>query len=79
MKGFVITLSKPDEKLRDTCWGYWTFAPTEEEAWYRLMGHEVAEIERPHKIQIWKDRGYIAKEATLIIGPLAQMVRAGNS
>ena len=76
MKGFAITLSKPDEKLRDTCWG---FAPTEEEAWYRLMGHEVAEIERPHKIQIWKDRGYIAKEATLIIGPLAQMVRAGNS
>ena len=67
MKGYIITSPKPDGNLYDTCWGYWTFSPTEEEAWYRLMGHEVAEIERPHIIQIWKNRGYIAKEATLII------------
>jgi hypothetical protein len=65
IKGFVIVPpGEPDWKL-----GYWTFAPTAGEAWYRKLGHEVADIERPHRIQRWHDRGYRLREATLTIHP----------
>ena len=49
--------------------GYWTFAPTAQEAWYRKLGHEVPDMERPHRIQAWHDRGHRLREATLTIYP----------
>jgi hypothetical protein len=63
IKGFVIV------PPGDAAWklGYWTFAPTAGEAWYRKLGHEVHDIERPTRIQRWHDRGYRLREATLTI------------
>ena len=65
IKGFLIV--QPGEHA----WrlGYWTFAPTAGEAWYRKLGHEVHDIERPTRIQKWHDRGYRLREATLTIHP----------
>jgi len=65
IKGFVIV--PPGENAWQL--GYWTFAPTAGEAWYRKLGHEVADIERPRRIQAWHDRGHRLREATLIIHP----------
>jgi hypothetical protein len=65
IKGFVIV--PPGENAWQL--GYWTFAPTAGEAWYRKLGHEVADIERPYRIQKWHDRGYRLREATLTIHP----------
>jgi hypothetical protein len=65
IKGFVIV------PPGDAAWklGYWTFAPTAGEAWYRKLGHEVADIERPRRIQAWHDKGHRLREATLTIHP----------
>jgi len=65
MKGFVI--SHPDPKMREHCWGCWTFAPTASEAWLRWMGHEHHDIDRPHLIQKWHDKGYRVREAELTV------------
>jgi len=67
IKGFVIV--PPDDRDPDRNLGYWTFAPTAGEAWYRKLGHEVADIERPTRIQRWHDKGYRLREATLTIYP----------
>ena len=63
IKGFVIV------PPGDTSYalGYWTFAPTATEAWYRKLGHEVPDMERPYRIQTWHDRGHRLREATLTI------------
>ena len=58
IKGFVIV--PPGENAWKL--GYWTFAPTVGEAWYRKLGHEVADIERPRRIQAWHDKGYRLRE-----------------
>lgn len=65
IKGFVIV--PPVDRDPDCQSGYWTFAPTAGEAWYRKLGHEVADIERPTRIQRWHDIGYRLREATLTI------------
>ena len=65
IKGFVIV--PPGDAAYAL--GYWTFAPTATEAWYRKLGHEVPDMERPHRIQAWHDRGHRLREATLTIHP----------
>ena len=65
IKGFVIV--PPGDAAYAL--GYWTFAPTASEAWYRKLGHEVHDIERPRRIQAWHDRGHRLREATLTIHP----------
>jgi hypothetical protein len=58
--------------------GYWTFAPTASEAWYRKLGHEVPDIERPYRIQAWHDRGHRLREATLTIHPGEDEIEAND-
>jgi hypothetical protein len=65
IKGFVIV--PPGDAAYAL--GYWTFAPTATEAWYRKLGHEVPDMERPYRIQAWHDRGHRLREATLTIYP----------
>lgn len=74
IKGFVIV------PPGDAAWklGYWTFAPTASEAWYRKLGYEVHDIERPHRIQAWHDKGYRLREATLTIHPGEDEIEATN-
>ena len=74
IKGFVIV--PPGENAWKL--GYWTFAPTVGEAWYRKLGHEVADIERPRRIQAWHDKGYRLREATLTIHPGEDEIEATN-
>jgi hypothetical protein len=54
IKGFVVV------PPGDAAWklGYWTFAPTAGEAWFRKIGYEVHDIERPRMIQAWHDKGH---------------------
>ena len=85
IKGFVIVppsdaQSPAPGTANDAAWklGYWTFAPTAGEAWYRKLGHEVADIERPRRIQAWHDRGYRLREATLTIHPGEDEIEATN-
>jgi len=71
IKGFVI-VPPGDARRRGNesyALGYWTFAPTAQEAWYRKLGHEVPDMERPHHIQAWHNRGHRLREATLTIHP----------
>ena len=63
IKGFIIV--PPGDAVYAL--GYWTFAPNASEAWYRKLGHEVPDIERPYRIQQWHDRGHRLREATLTI------------
>jgi len=63
IKGFVIV--PPGENSWKL--GYWTFAPTAGEAWFRKIGYEVHDFERPRMIQAWHNKGHRLREATLII------------
>lgn len=74
IKGFVIV------PPGDAAWklGYWTFAPTASEAWYRKLGHEVHDIERPRVIQAWHNKGHRLREATLTIHPGEDELEANN-
>ena len=74
IKGFVIV--PPGDAAYAL--GYWTFAPTANEAWYRKLGHEVPDIERPYRIQAWHDRGHRLREATLTIHPGEDEIEANN-
>ena len=76
IKGFVIVppsdaQSPAPGTANDAAWklGYWTFAPTAGEAWFRKIGYEVHDIERPRMIQAWHDKGHRLREATLTIHP----------
>lgn len=68
IKGYVII---PPEDLachtKTLC--YWTFAPTKSEAWLRRIGHEVHANDIPYIRQLWHDKGYRLREATLTIHP----------
>jgi hypothetical protein len=66
IKGFVIV---PPGDAAYAQFGYWTFAPTPQEAWYRKLGSEVPDMERPYRIQAWHNRGHRLREATLTIYP----------
>ena len=76
INGYVIippssALSPAPSTADDVAWklGYWTFAPTKSEAWLRRIGHEVHDIDIPYRRQLWHDKGYRLREATLIIHP----------
>ena len=74
IKGFVIV------PPGDAAWklGYWTFAPTAGEAWFRKIGYEVHDFERPRMIQAWHDKGHRLREATLTIHPGEDETEATN-
>jgi hypothetical protein len=75
IKGFVIV---PPGDAAHAQFGYWTFAPTAQEAWYRKLGSEVPDMERPYRIQAWHNRGHRLREATLTIHPGEDEIEATN-